>query len=156
MRTLPGRHRANIFSCWGTLFNAPPARTMPITYTLDRERKRMHTRAEGLLTLADLQEHLDVEGHDRAEGYPELFDARGASTDITPDDVRVLVERARRWQAEGRIVGPTAIVADNDVVFGMARMYAILCEFVEAPVEVFREVGPALAWLERVAPAGAA
>jgi len=125
---------------------------MAITYTLDRERRRMFTRAEGPLTIADLLDHLRVEELDRAEGYAELFDARGATTDVRADDVRRLVERTRELQAAGKVVGPTAIVADNDVVFGMARMYAILSEFVQAPVEVYREVPPALEWLDHVSP----
>ncbi|HET7461450.1 MAG TPA: hypothetical protein VFJ82_09375 [Longimicrobium sp.] len=121
---------------------------MTITYTLDRSTGRMYTRAEGMLTLPELEAHLDVEERDRALGYAELFDARGARTDLSPDGVRRLVERARQAHAAGQVVGPTAIVADNDVVFGMARMYAMLGEFAHAPVEVFREVEPALAWLD--------
>jgi hypothetical protein len=125
---------------------------MPITYTLDRERRRMITRAEGLLTRAELESHLDVEAQDHAEEFAELFDARNATTDITADDVRGLVDRARQWQAAGIVVGPTAIVATTDVVYGMARMYAILAEFLNAPVEVFRDVEPAMEWLDRIAP----
>lgn len=121
---------------------------MAITYTLDRPARRMYTRAEGMLTLREVEEHLDVEERDRALGYAELFDARGARADLSPDDIRRLVDRARRAKAAGLVVGPTAIVADNDLMFGMARMYAILSEFVHAPVEVFRDEEPALAWLD--------
>jgi hypothetical protein len=126
---------------------------MAITYTLDRERRRMYTRAEGRLNMADLLDHLRVEELDRAEGYAELFDARGATTDVKADDVRRLVARTRELQAAGKVVGATAVVADNDVVFGMARMYAILSEFEHAPVAVYREVPPALEWLDDLSPA---
>jgi hypothetical protein len=34
-------------------------------------------------------------------------------------------------------LGPTAIVTNNDVVFGMARMYSLLAESVGAAAEVF-------------------
>ena len=125
---------------------------MPITYTLDRERRRMMTRAEGLLTRADLEHHLDVEAQDHAEGFAELFDATGATTDVTAEDIRGLVDRARQWQAAGVSVGPTAIVATTNVVYGMARMYAMLAEFLNAPVEVFREIGPAMEWLDHISP----
>lgn len=126
---------------------------MPITYTLDHDQRRMFTRAEGLLTRHELEQHLDVEAQDHAEEYAELFDARDATTDITADDVRGLVDRARRWQASGIKVGPTAIVATTDVVYGMARMYAMLAEFLNAPVEVFRDVASAMEWLDHVSPA---
>jgi hypothetical protein len=125
---------------------------MPITYTLDRERRRMSTRATGRLTFAELSAHLDEEEQDRAIGYAELFDARGASTDLQGDEVRRLVDRAQAILSRGGVVGATAVVADNDVVFGMARMYAMMAEFARAPVEVFRDLEPALAWLERHPP----
>lgn len=121
---------------------------MAITYTLDRPRGRMYTRAEGLLTRPEIEAHLEVEEAERALGYAELFDARGTTLNISADGVRRLVERARKLHAAGIVVGPTAIVADSDVVFGMARMYAILSEFVHAPVDVFRDREAALAWLD--------
>jgi hypothetical protein len=128
---------------------------MAITFTLDRSRHRMFTRAEGMLTLGEIEAHLEVEEAERALGYAELFDARGTTLSVSAEDVRRLVERARKLHAAGIVVGPTAIVADSDVVFGMARMYAILSEFAHAPVEVFRLVEPALAWLDDyVAPTG--
>ncbi len=68
--------------------------------------------------------------------------------DLSADDIRRLVERARKLHTAGIVVGPTAIVADIDVVFGMARMYAILSELAHAPVDVFRDQDAALAWLD--------
>src|SRR5713226_5735817 len=45
-------------------------------------------------------------------------------------------------------IGKTAIVATEPVVFGLARMYAILCEQMGPPVEVFRTVAEAEQWLD--------
>jgi len=60
-------------------------------------------------------------------GFPELFDAREATTNVMANDRRAIVERVgdslRRYH-----FGPTAIVATDDAVFGMARMYAMLTD----------------------------
>jgi len=119
---------------------------MPIFFHVDRLGRRVATRASGLVTFSELSEHLDAEERERALGLTELFDARGATTDITPDQIKQLVRRAAET-ARRSALGPTAIVTENDLVFGMARMYSILVENV-APVGVFRDREPAIEWLE--------
>src|SRR6478752_5325278 len=66
-----------------------------ITYVLDRDRRRMRARAEGLVTYADVVAHLNVGEGEGAAGYDALFDATGATTDLTADQVRALALRAR-------------------------------------------------------------
>ena len=44
--------------------------------------------------------------------------------------------------------GALALVTDNDVAFGMARMYEILAERLAVQIGVFRDLGDALAWLD--------
>jgi hypothetical protein len=122
---------------------------MPIQYVIDGIHQRVLTHADGLVTFQDLSEHLDAEERDRGLGLHELFDARGATTNVTADEVRMLVQRAA--DTLRRIpLGPTAIVATDDVAFGMARMYAILTEQAGARVEVFRDVESANRWLQEL------
>jgi len=122
---------------------------MPIQYVIDGIHQRVLTHADGLVTFQDLSEHLDAEERDRGLGLHELFDARGATTNVTADEVRMLVQRAA--DTLRRIpLGPTAIVATDDVAFGMARMYAILTEQAGARVEVFRDVESADRWLQEL------
>ena len=122
---------------------------MPIQYVIDGIHQRVLTHADGLVTFQDLSEHLDAEERDRGLGLPELFDARGTTTNVTAEQVRMLVQRAA--DTLRRIpLGPTAIVATDDVVFGMARMYAILTEQAGARVEVFRDVESANRWLQEL------
>ena len=40
-----------------------------------------------------------------------------------------------------------AIVADKDIDFGMARMYATLCDDGPKPIRVFRNMSKARRWL---------
>jgi hypothetical protein len=122
---------------------------MPLTYIIDRVQQRMITHADGLITFDDVSNHLDAEERDRGLDLPELIDATNATTDLTSDQVRRLVRRAA--DTTQRIsLGPTAIVAKQNVVYGMARMYSILMEGIGAPVEVFRDVHSALKWLREI------
>jgi hypothetical protein len=120
---------------------------MGITYVVDHARRRVLTRADGLITFADIAAHSDAEMRDRPLGYQELFDATGATTDLTAEQVQTMVQRAYQvFQKEP--VGEVAIVATEPVMFGLARMYAILCEQTGPPAEVFRTVADAEQWLD--------
>jgi hypothetical protein len=108
----------------------------------------MRARAEGLVTYAQVVALLDAGKRGGAAGYDELFDATGATTDLTADQVRALALRARAMRQQGPL-GAVAVVATNELAFGLARMYALLCEAVGAPAEGFRTVAQAEQWLDR-------
>src|SRR5688572_16215072 len=123
---------------------------MPVTYEIDSSRHLVRTLASGLVTYQDIERHVAEEEHDDAVGLAEVIDARGATTDLTSDQVRGLVARTDALVRKGRF-GALAIVTDNDVAFGMARMYQLLCELsLAVRIEVFRDLDPALAWLRAV------
>src|SRR4030095_9907317 len=119
---------------------------MPIHYAIDRMTRRLVARADGLLTSHDINAHLDLEQKNRDLELPELFDARGATTNVTTDQVRHLVRRAADML---RFVdlGATAIVTTNDIFYGMARMYSVLAESEGAATDVFTDVESATKWL---------
>ena len=122
---------------------------MPVSYEIDPSHL-VRTLASGLVTYQDLERHVAEEEHDDAVGLAEVIDARGATTDLTADQVRGLVARTDALVRKGRF-GALAIVTDNDVAFGMARMYQLLCEAsLPVRIEVFRYLEPALAWLRAV------
>jgi hypothetical protein len=123
---------------------------MAIRYSVDRLRGRLLTHADGIVTFHDINAHLDVEQRDHNLERPELVDARGATTDLTADQIRRLVHRAADMLRVAQL-GPTAIVTDDDVVFGMARMYALLAEREGIVAEVFRDVESANRWLDSMA-----
>jgi hypothetical protein len=125
---------------------------MPIRYSVDRLRGRLSTHADGLVTFGDINAHLDLETRDRNLDRPELVDARSATTDLTTPQIRQLVQRATNML---RVVdlGPTAIVTNNDVVFGMAWLYSLLAESAGVDAEVFRDLESATRWLDQIAAA---
>jgi len=121
---------------------------MPIEYSIDPGNGRLLTRANGAVTFRDINAHLDLEEHNRDLNRAELIDARNAVAQLTPDEIRLLVGRAADMLRTLEL-GPTAIVTTDDVVFGMARVYALLAERVGVSAEAFRDVQSAADWLDR-------
>jgi hypothetical protein len=120
---------------------------MPIRFTYDHQLKILFTTADGLLSLVEIQRHLDEEAAAEALGYREIFDASAASTNLTSEEARELARRLVARMRSGPL-GPTAIFTTNDVTFGMARMFAIFCELWSGPqVGVFRSLDEGLDWL---------
>jgi len=121
---------------------------MPIRYWIDRDNGRLMTVADGEVTFRDITAHLDVEQESRDLDRAELIDARAASTNITADEVRSLVQRASDMLRTVQL-GPTAIVTTNDVLFGMSRMYGIRAESLGIDAAAFRDMEAASRWLDR-------
>lgn len=125
---------------------------MPITLSYDRELKILFTTAQGAISLADVEKHLDEESEEKALCYRELVDAVNAWNDFTSSQVRLLVHRLYKMMDDDPF-GPTAVVTGNDELFGMASMLSILSEIKGGPeIGVFRGFSEALNWLLRVPP----
>jgi hypothetical protein len=123
---------------------------MPIHFHYDPDVGILFTRAEGLLTFHEILRHLNEERKAKGVAFPEVFDATEARTDATGEQVRVVVQRMIDMCRQCAF-GPTAVITTNDVVFGMARMLAILCELEGGPkVQVFRTFDEGLDWLVRM------
>jgi hypothetical protein len=124
---------------------------MPISYTIDHNKKRIFTRAAGIVTFEELLAHMRAEPGQSAASYPEIFDCTDATTDINSADVRVLVDH-RKKIAEVQEPGAVAIVATNDLFFGMFRVFDMLTDDVR-PIRVFRSPEQAGEWLDSLDPA---
>jgi hypothetical protein len=119
---------------------------MSIYYFRDQQNNRLITTAEGVVTFEEINAHLDLEERNGDLNRPELIDARNASTTITAEQVRHLAHRAAGMLSRMRL-GPSALVTNDDVVFGMGRMYSVFAESAGAIVEVFRDIDAANRWL---------
>lgn len=121
---------------------------MPISLIADATLDCTVARAEGVVTFDDLVRHGE-EKRARALSLDELLDARGATTNITTQQVRTLVHRTAMLHREGRF-GVLAVVATSRLTFGMARMYQILCDGLPTRIGVFRSLDEARTWLHTV------
>ena len=120
---------------------------MPITATFDHQHRRVIAVAEGRVTLDEIRSHLEEERQEPALGYSELIDARGVIPDFAPADIRILVAWLR-WLGERTRLGPTAVVVDSDLAFGMVRMVEMLVDDV-CQVRPFRDKLDAELWLDQ-------
>jgi hypothetical protein len=129
---------------------------MPVTVTIDHTRRRVLVRCTGVVTYAGVEGHVRMEERDGGIAHTGLIDLRGCETSMSVNEVRSL---AHRIQSQGwrRNRGPAAIVANNDVMYGMARLFATLSDVTgdgaRSPIEVFRDIEDAEQWLSAYEPA---
>ena len=121
---------------------------MPITATYDHKHKRVIAEARGRVTLDEIRSHLEEERQEPALGFTELIDARDAVPEFPPADARILVAWLR-WLGERTGLGPTAVIVNSDLAFGIIRMVEMLVEDV-ALVKPFRDKLDAELWLDEV------
>ena len=122
---------------------------MPIQFKFDTEIGIVFTRAEGLVSFEDIRQHLLAEAADAgAAGYPEIFDASDASTNLTSAQIQQIADRVTSMMKADRF-GPTAIIANKDSLFGMARMLETFSELEGGPLfGVFRTLDEGMKWLQ--------
>jgi len=89
---------------------------MAIHFHYDPDLGILFTRAEGLLTLDEILQHLNEERNAKGIAHPEVFDATQARTDATAEQVRVIVQRMIDMHRQGSF-GPSAVITNNDVLF---------------------------------------
>jgi hypothetical protein len=119
---------------------------MPITYEVDHNTQRVQCVATGDIRLEDMAAHVTALADAHCLGYPQLFDARGAALTLTAEETRrivPLIGRLRDEHGQAR----TAFIADSDVSFGMARMYATLAADSDTGFMVYRTLDEGTAWL---------
>src|ERR1700682_5841884 len=121
---------------------------MPITARIE-ETGRVYILASGLVTYEDLRNFVWETRARPAIGSPQLFDAREARTDLTVEQIRGL-QNTIRDQFERGEIGPTAIVASEDSVFGIDPMTQSYTAGHTVPVRVFRELASAEEWLSNL------
>ena len=127
---------------------------MPISFEVDRERRRIRTTAEGAVTVADVAAHLEDLVERGIEAYSELVDARQATRPgWYSADVRKAADLVTTLGGSARL-GPRAVVVTRTAAFGMVRMLSVLLG-ARLRLEVFRDVASAEEWLNGPeAPAG--
>jgi hypothetical protein len=120
-----------------------------MTYHIDPRYNLVRTHALGVLTDEDIVGHKKRLAADPrfTPGMYELSDVRGV-TDlrVTPEGIQALVE-VDGSQSSKLQDYKLAIVAGQDLVFGLARTYGILAQRHVPNIGVFRDDREAAEWL---------
>jgi hypothetical protein len=125
---------------------------MPIISNIDHERREIHAIAVGPVSYADVKDHIAQERRGHGLPYREFIDARGSGPNISPAEVRRIVELLRDLSRESQL-GRTAVLVSSDYAFGVARMFEMLLEDV-FELRAFRDEQEARAWLAENAAKG--
>jgi hypothetical protein len=121
---------------------------MPITYEIDAPRGRIRTACVGVVTLPQVMAHFDALQRDpsRPDRLDVLLDLTEIETPPQAPQIRAVADRV--GFLENLVFGPCAIVADREVVFGMARMFEVLARGHFAAIRTFRRRAEAEEWLD--------
>ena len=121
---------------------------MPITYTIDKQKRFIKRTMSDTVTLDEILANIDeVMNHpDYQPGMRSLTDVRPLLRHVSPQDVRqlahFLIGRGERIRG-----GRAAVVVTQEVGFGMARMLELLTQNAPLSVGVFKDPNEAYEWL---------
>lgn len=128
---------------------------MPFSFHLDPRHDTILIRGVGTLSLDDallLLDDLTAAGP-QISGKNGIIDATNATdTQMTFDSIRRVSDRVTQMSDLFRSTR-WAVIAPNDALFGVARMYETLRSGGPFEVRVFRSASEAEAWVRRDDPA---
>ena len=123
---------------------------MPITFEIHADQGYFVSTWRGEILDADLQSSYDalLRNEKYKPGYHEITDVRDADMKcVTGDGLRELSLMVRQRLGDDCIGFKTAIVAPEDLIFGLSRIYEVYSSDSPESVSVFREIVEALAWI---------
>ncbi len=123
---------------------------MPIIYTIDHEKRLVLARAEGIITMKDIEDFTDDVVARDALAYRKLFDGSDAAGTYDDNDVMLLAARASAYATLTRR-GRLALVPRRNAVPDLAERFINLGKF-EGRAMVFRTRKEALEWLNSPEP----
>lgn len=119
---------------------------MPITWTIDRDKRLLTATCEGDVTLRDIEDYLDAVVVAGTMPYRKLFDATGAESAMTDEEMMTLGARIRAYHGMSTM-GALAIVVISEHTHGLARLFGALAA-ADRPIKIFRDLRMARRWLE--------
>jgi hypothetical protein len=123
-----------------------PELRVPITLTIDHDRRMLTAVCGGNVTLHDIEAYLDAVVVAGSMPYRKLFDGTHGELDMTDKEMMLLGARIRAYAGEGPL-GALAIVAVSDRNHGLARLFGALAG-ADRPIRIFRDLRAARRWLE--------
>jgi hypothetical protein len=118
---------------------------MPIRFTIDRTNRIVRARAEGEISLKDIEDFTDAIMVENVMPYRKLFDGRGAYGKYDDNDMMMLGARVSAYAAVERR-GALALVPSPEY-FEMSGRFINLGKS-GRPAKVFLDPDEALRWLE--------
>ncbi|CAN5135991.1 hypothetical protein BH10PSE6_BH10PSE6_56720 [soil metagenome] len=118
---------------------------MPIRFTIDHARRFVHARAEGEISIKDIEDFSDAVLIENAMPYRKLFDGRDAYGKYDDNDMMMLGARVSAYAAVERR-GALALVPSPEY-YEMAERFINLGKS-GRPARVFLDPDEAQRWLD--------
>ena len=120
---------------------------MPLTYSISEPENLILVRPTGTVTSPEVLEFIEELLSDPAlkPGMKILSDHTEVKRVMPGTELREIAVRARQLMDRG--IARIALVAPNDFLYGIGRMFVSYSEFTNVKVEVFREKEDARRWL---------
>ena len=121
---------------------------MPITYTIDREARRINALATGIIRAEDLHGLIQSLLADPAfvPGLRGLYNSSLAEPDITVLQLAEVAGEVRQLLNRG--LGRIAIVAVSKTTYRVAKTFTVLARAIGIDVDVFTDLAEGEAWLK--------
>lgn len=123
---------------------------MPVSYSVDHRRLRIHAVASGTLVIDDLSAFIAARVKDGVYDYDQLLDFSDAILDVASNDVLTMVRQARAHLAKKPIPFTAIVAKQGGATYGLARQLATLFDFEGASVHIADSVAAATAWLDEM------
>jgi hypothetical protein len=122
---------------------------MPVTYHIDAAKRLIHTRCVGPVTPEDVVAHFAILIEDPAcpDWLDVLLDLSEMTSLPASDQLRDVASTIARIRARVQF-GRCAIIAPQDALFGMSRMFEVYAQDYFVTTQVFRAVHDGTRWLE--------
>jgi hypothetical protein len=123
---------------------------VPVSYSVDHRRQRIHAVASGAVQLADLSAYIGARVRDGVYDYDQVLDISEATIDVASHDVLGMIRQARVHLANKPIPFTAIVAIPGTATYGMARQLATLFDFDGASVHIADSVEAATAWLDEM------
>ena len=110
---------------------------MPITWKILADERMVIARADGPVTLNDIQDYLDAVVVADAQPYAKLFDAGAMVLQLSDDEVMLMGARMSAYSSAFATAGPLALVATTLAVEGFAKRFLNVAS-VQRPSKLFK------------------
>jgi hypothetical protein len=119
---------------------------VPITWKILADERMVIARADGPVTLKEIQDYLDAVVVADAQPYAKLFDAGTMELKLSDDDMMLLGARMSAYRSAFDTAGPLAFVATTLAVEGFAKRFLNVAS-VQRPAKICKTVDEAKVWL---------
>lgn len=133
-------------------------RSMPVVYEFDHANRRIHTRCIGPVSLQEVLQHFVdlIRDPNAPEWLDVLLDLSEMTSLPTTGELSAVATQIARVSPRVQFHN-CAIIASDDALFGMSRVFGVLSENYFAATRVFRTADAGMKWLDSlmVPPPGA-